>query len=148
MYFEDFQVGEVHTSPTLEMTADLIVQFARVYDPQPFHLDRDAAGQSVFGGLVAGGFQTAALTWALALRTGMFDRCAVAGLGVDRLRWHAPVREGDVVRAVFWLLDGRPSNSRPGVAVSRFAYEIRNQRDELLLSLEMSQLLKMRPAGA
>lgn len=144
-YFEDFELGKVFTSPSMEVGEDLIVDFARIYDPQYFHLDRERARESVFGGLVAGGFQTAALAWGLALRTGMFRDCALAGLGIDRLRWHTPLRAGDVVHARFWLLEGRPSNTRPGAGVATFQYEVRSQRDEVLLTLQLAQLLKYRP---
>jgi acyl dehydratase len=146
-YFEDFVRGVPFTTPPFEMTETVITEFARIYDPQYYHLDRDAARASVFEGLVSAGFQTASLTWGLALRSGMFDKCAVAGLGVDELRWLAPVREGDVVRVEFWLLEGRPSTSRPGHGVARFQYQVKTQRDEVVLKLQMTQLLLMRPAA-
>ncbi len=144
-YFEDFVVGEVHVSPPWEATEEEIVWFAQRYDPQYYHLDAARARDSLFGGLVAGGFQTAALTWGLALRTGMFDGVAVAGIGVERLRWLEPLRVGDVVRVEFRLLEGRPSRSKPGLATVRIAYAVKNQRDETILDLEMTQMIKCRP---
>jgi acyl dehydratase len=148
-YFEDFVVGEVLVSPEWEATEEEIVWFAQRYDPQYYHLDPARARDSIFGGLVAGGFQTASLTWGLALRTGMFEGTAVAGLGIDSLRWHEPMRAGDKVRVEFSLVEGRPSRSRPGLAAVTFAYAVRNQADRTLLTLKMSQLVRCRPsAGA
>ena len=144
-FFEDFSLGTVFTSPSMEVGEDLIVEFARIYDPQYFHLDPERARDSVFGGLVAGGFQTAALAWGLALRTGLFRDCALAGLGIDGLRWHTPLRAGDVVHTRFWLIKGRLSSTRPGAGVATFQYEVRNQLDELLLTLQLAQLLRCRP---
>jgi acyl dehydratase len=144
-YLEDFEPGRTHTSPAHTVSEQEALDFARRYDPQYFHLDPVAARDSVFGGLVLGGFQTAALTWALVQRTGMFERSALAGIGVDELRWHEPVRPGDTLRCEFALLDARPSRSRSDRGVARFRYELKNQRDETVLSLTIVQLLRRRP---
>ena len=144
-YLEDFEPGRTHTSPEHTVGEDEALDFARRYDPQYFHLDPVAARDSVFGGLVLGGFQTAALTWALVQRTGMFERSALAGIGVDELRWHQPVRPGDRLRCDFTLIDARPSRRQPDRGVARFRYELKNQRDETVLSLVMIQLLRRRP---
>ncbi|TMH21373.1 MAG: acyl dehydratase [Betaproteobacteria bacterium] len=117
-YLEDFEPGHTYTSATHTISNEEALDFARRYDPQYFHLDPVAARDSVFGGLVLGGFQTAALVWALVLKTGMFDKSALAGIGLDELRWHKPVRPG---------------------------YEVKNQRDETVLSLIMIQMLRRRP---
>ncbi|HZI82387.1 MAG TPA: MaoC/PaaZ C-terminal domain-containing protein, partial [Casimicrobiaceae bacterium] len=90
-YLEDFEAGRTYTSPSQTVGEEEALDFARRYDPQYFHLDPVAARDSVFGGLVVGGFQTAALAWALVQRTGMFERSAIAGIGLDELRWHKPV---------------------------------------------------------
>ena len=147
-YFEDFKVGEVIVTSTWEATEQEIVWFAERYDPQYYHLDRVRAEQSLFGGLVSGGFQTAALVWGLALRTGLFEGTAVAGIGVDEMRWLRPLRLGDVVRVEFQLLEGRPSRSKPGLATLTFLYVMKNQRDEDILSMRMIQMLKCRPGEA
>ncbi|HTS22156.1 MAG TPA: MaoC family dehydratase [Casimicrobiaceae bacterium] len=144
-YLEDFEAGRVYSSPSLTVTEDEALDFARRYDPQYFHLDAVAARDSVFGGLVLGGFQTAAIAWALVQRTGMFERSAIAGIGMDELRWHKPVRPGDTLRCDFALLDARPSRSQPDRGVARFRYELSNQRAEVVLSLLIIQLLRRRP---
>ena len=92
-----------------------------------------------------GGFQTAALAWALVLKTGMFDKSALAGIGLDELRWHKPVRPGDSLRCDFTLLEARASRTHNDRGVARFRYEMKNQRDETVLSLIMIQMLRRRP---
>jgi len=144
-YLEDFEAGRTYTSPSQTVGEEEALDFARRYDPQYFHLDPVAARDSVFGGLVVGGFQTAALAWALVQRTGMFERSAIAGIGLDELRWHRPVRPGDTLRCDFTLVDARPSRTHADRGVARFRYEVRNQRDETVLSLVMIQMLRRRP---
>lgn len=143
-FYEDFTVGEAIQSPTYEATSEEIIWFAQRYDPQYYHLDAERAGDSIFGGLVAGGFQTAALAWGLALRTGCFEGTAVAGIGVDELRWLRPLRLGDIVHVEFKLIDGRPSKSRPGIATTRFRYDVINQHREIVLSATFIQMIKCR----
>jgi acyl dehydratase len=147
-YLEDFEPGRVYTSPTQTISDEEALDFARRYDPQYFHVDAVAARDSVFGGLVLGGFQTAALAWTLVLKTGMFDKSALAGIGVDELRWHKPVRPGDTLRCDFSLLDARMSRTHDDRGVARFRYQVKNQRDETVLSLIIIQMLRRRPGPA
>lgn len=144
-YLEDFEPGRTYTSPTRTVTEAEALEFARRYDPQYFHVDPVAARDSVFGGLVLGGFQTAAIAWALVHATGMFARCALAGIGIDELRWHEPVRPGDSLRCDFTLLDARPSRTQVDRGIARFRYELRNQRAEIVLSFTIIQLLRRKP---
>jgi acyl dehydratase len=143
-YLEDFEPGRTYASPTHTVSEEEALAFATRYDPQYFHLDPVAARESVFGGLVLGGFQTAALSWALVLRSGMFDKCAMAGIGLDEVRWPSAVSPGDTLRCDFTLLDARPSKSRPEGGIARFRYVMKNQREEIVLSLIMIQLLRRR----
>jgi acyl dehydratase len=146
VYLEDFEPGVEYVSPPHSVTLDEALDFARRYDPQYFHTDPVAARRSAFGELVCGGFQTAALAWALVLRSRMFDRCALAGIGVDELRWLAPVRPGDTLRCRFALLERRFSASRPDRGVARFRYEVVDQLERTVLTLVITQLLRRRPA--
>lgn len=143
-YFDDFAIGRVFHTPTFTATQDKITSFAREYDPQYYHLDPVKAKESIFGGLVCGGFQTAALTWGLALQTGLFAECALAGVGIDELRWLKPVREGDVIHAEFQAIEATPSRSRPDIGRVTFLYEVKNQNGEIVLTLKMIQLLRRR----
>jgi acyl dehydratase len=147
-YFDDLKLGDTFTSPSFTLTDQEMIAFAEKYDPQPFHLNAEAAAATHFGGLVAGGFQTAALTWGLALKTGVFQKMALAGLGIDGLRWLKPVRVGDTLTCRFEVLETRRSSSKPGqgIAVSRF--DLINQHDDLVFTMRMAQLLKCREAQA
>ncbi|QSG09728.1 MaoC family dehydratase [Halapricum desulfuricans] len=99
IYFEDISVGETETFGSYTVSRDEIVEFARQYDPQPFHVDGEAAAESPFGGLVASGWHTAAMTMRV-LVDGFLERAATRGaLGVDELRWYDPVRPGDTLSA-------------------------------------------------
>ena len=144
-YLEDFEPGRTFNSPTRTVTEEEALDFARRYDPQYFHLDPVAARDSVFGGLVIGGFQTAALAWALVEQTGMFERSAIAGIGIDELRWHKPVHPWDTLRCDFTLVEARPSRTQADRGVARFRYEVRNQREETVLSMVIIQMLRRRP---
>lgn len=144
-YLEDFQPGVTYLSPPHTITEDEAIGFARRYDPQYFHTDPIAARDSVFGGLACGGFQTAALAWALVLESRMFDQCTLAGIGVDELRWLVPVRPGDTLRCRFTLIDSRPSGGKSDRGVARFRYEVVNQADRVVMTMVMVQLLRRRP---
>jgi acyl dehydratase len=147
-YLDDFEPGVAHLSPPHTISEEEAIGFARRYDPQYFHTDPVAARQSAFGGLVCGGFQTAALAWALVLQSRMFDQCPIAGIGVDELRWLAPVKPGDTLRCRFTLLDARRSDSKPDRGVARFRYEVLDQDQRVVMTLVMIQLLRYRPALA
>jgi acyl dehydratase len=144
-YLEDFLPGVTHVSPPHTVSEEEAIDFARRYDPQYFHTDPVAARDSAFGELVCGGFQTAALSWALVLKSGMFDHCALAGLGVDELRWLAPVRPGDTLRCRFTLLEARLSATKTDRGVGRFRYEVVDQGERTVLTLVITQLLRRRP---
>ncbi|HQW20274.1 MAG TPA: MaoC/PaaZ C-terminal domain-containing protein [Rhodocyclaceae bacterium] len=126
------------------VTEKEIIEFARHYDPQYFHLDAEAAKDSIFGGIVCGGFQTAALAWALAFKSSMFDDCSLAGIGIDELCWLEPVRPGNVLRCRFTMNEWRPSGSRPEAGVCRMRFEMVNQDDRPVMTMVMIQLLRRR----
>ena len=145
IYLDDFQPGESHVSPPQTITEEESIAFANRYDPQPFHTDRVAARDTAFGELVCSGFQTAAMAWALVQATGMFERCAIAGIGIDELRWLAPVKPGDKLRCRFTLLDAKPSSSKPDRGVARFRYEVIDQDERTVMTLVILQILRYRP---
>jgi acyl dehydratase len=144
-YAEDFPVGHRYITAPYAMTANEIVEVAQKYDPQYFHLDAEAARNSHFGGLVSAGVQTIALCWKLAHETGLFDDVVLAGIGFDHVRWLKPVRVDDVVHVELFLLEMTPSKSKPERAVARFQYEMKNQHDETVLTLQMLQIVRRRP---
>lgn len=147
IYLEDFLPGVVHESPPHKISEEEAIEFARRYDPQYFHLDPEAAKNSAFGELVCGGFQTASLSWALALKSGMFADCPLAGIGIEELRWLAPVRPGETLRCRFSMLDWRVSKTRPDAGVSRMRYELFTADERRVFTMVMIQLMRLRPAA-
>lgn len=129
LYFEDFPVGRQFTSGTLAVTADEIKAFAAQFDPQPFHLDEDAARRSPFGGLVASGWHTAALTMRLLVDGEIRMRSGVIGLGGE-LTWPRPVHAGDVLHVESRVLDAKRSRSKPDRGVVTVEHRTVNQRGE------------------
>lgn len=112
-YFEDFRPGEVQELGRVEVTRDEIVEFASRYDPQPFHLDEEAAARSPFGGLIASGWHTAALFMRLFVDGILRESASLGSPGVEELRWLAPVRPGDVLTGRVRVLETRASERDP-----------------------------------
>ena len=113
LYFDDLAVGQRFTTDSLRITTDAIKEFARQYDPQPFHLDDAAAKATIFGGLAASGWHSAALLMRLIVESGPPLAGGVIGSGIDELRWLRPVRPNDELHAELEVLEVRPSASRP-----------------------------------
>ncbi|MBU6506215.1 MAG: MaoC family dehydratase [Alphaproteobacteria bacterium] len=145
-YFDDFKVGDKFATATKTVTQDMIVEFAKVYDPQLFHLDPVAAKQTHFGGLIASGFQTLALGFRLIWDTGIFAASSMGSPGFDELRWLKPVRPGDTLRVEMEVTESRPSQSKPDRGIVRGAYRYVNQNGEAVLTFNSMHLLKRRPA--
>ena len=144
MYFDDFKVGDEFESSGITLTESLIIDFALKYDPQPIHLDATAAAAGPFGGLIASGFQTAALTFRLFWQTGLIADSSLGSPGLDELRWLKPVRPGDTLRVVVKVVEVRRSRSKPDRGVVRMAYTTLNQQGEAVMTLVGNQLLKAR----
>jgi len=134
-YFEQFQAGDVFELGSRTVSQDETIAFAREFDPQPFHVDPERARDSLFGGLIASGWHTAAIYMRL-LTDGLLNKTVSLGSpGIDELRWSRPVFPGDTLRARFTVLDTIPSKSRPGMGIIRGKGEVFNQRDEVVMSL-------------
>jgi len=140
-YLEDLQVGDRFESPPYEITEEAITEFAREFDPQPFHLDRDAASKSIFKGLVASGWHTAAITMRLLVTSGVNLAGGAIGLGADELRWPNPVRPGDKLRLEVEIVEVRQSRSKPDRGTVRIRYVTRNQKDEIVMTLMATVLV-------
>src|SRR5437763_6025884 len=115
-YFEDFAEGQVYELGEVSISEAEILEFARKYDPQPFHVDQAAAQHSMFRGLIASGWQTASMYMGLLVRGLLLDSASLGSPGVDELRWVKPVRPGDVLRGCVTIPSVRPSwkSSRRG----------------------------------
>jgi acyl dehydratase len=146
MFLEDFKVGDEFRSPGITLTESQIMDFALKFDPQPIHVDLTAAASGPFGGLIASGFHTAALTFRLFWQTGVIHDSSLGSPGLDELRWLKPVRPGDTLHVVVKVVEVRRSASRPDRGVVRMAYATLNQHGETVMSLVGNQLLKARPA--
>ena len=147
LYFDDFKVGAKFTSAAKTITDDMIVEFAKVYDPQPFHIDPAAATRSHFGGLIASGFQTLAFGFRLFYDTGVLSAASMGSPGFDELRWLKPVRPGDTLRVEMEVVESRPSQSKPDRGIMRAAYKYLNQKGEAVLTYTAMHLLRRKPAG-
>lgn len=133
-YFEDVDVGDTHKFGSYEVTREEIVEFAERWDPQPFHLNEEAARESIFGELVASGWHTAAICMRLLVKHHLSDRASAGARGVDELRWHQPVKPGDTLSVRTELLDKRPSESRWEIGNVRTKLTGLNQNDEAVIS--------------
>ena len=147
LYFEDFTVGRRFESPSLAITEAEIVEFARRYDPQPFHLDAETAARTPYGGLIASGLHTLTLTFKLFLDTGALGAASLGSPGLDEIRWLLPVRPGDTLRVVVEVAAARPSSSKPDRGIATLRYEMRNQHGQTVLTMTGHQLLRRRPSG-
>jgi len=145
-YFDDFKPGDRFQSAPLEVSEALIVEFARFYDPQVFHTDPRAAAESIYGGLIASGLQTIALTFKLFIETGTLAASSLGSPGLDEIRWKVPVRPGDTLHVVGEVLEVRVSSSKPDRGIVRIRYTTVNQRGEAVLTFIGNQLLRRRPA--
>jgi acyl dehydratase len=143
-YFDDFQVGERFSTRGITVTESAIIDFASRYDPQPFHIDIEAATASNYGGLIASGFQTLALGFRMVLETGIFRASSMGSPGFDELRWLKPVRPGDTLHTELEVMEKKPSSSKPDRGILRIAYRIKNQKDEEVLTFLSMHLLKRR----
>jgi acyl dehydratase len=132
-HFEDIEIGETQTFGSRDVTREEILDFAERYDPQPFHTDETAAAESLFGGLIASGWHTAAMTMAMVVENSLSESGAVGAVGVDELRWPNPVRPGDTLSVHTEVLDTEPWSDRLGLVRSRTT--TLNQEDEEVLSM-------------
>ena len=147
-YFEDFAVGQVFKpSGCVRVEKDEIVAYAKKFDPQPFHLDEDAARKSIFGTLVASGWHTAALTMSLIARSEHRAAGGTIGLGFESLRWPIPVLPGDELRIESEVLETRPSKSRPDRGLLKMRTRTFNQNGEVVQEVVANGMVPRRPVG-
>ncbi len=145
LYLEDLHVGDRFGSDIIEVTEKSIIAFAHEFDPQQFHLDPKAAEQSIFKGLSASGWHTAAMSMRLFITGEMKAAGGSIGLGVDELRWPQPVRPGDVLRLETEILDVRASRSKPDRGIIRIRNVTTNQRGELVQTFMAFVMVQRRP---
>lgn len=144
MFLDDFKISDRFVSPGITVTESMIIDFALAYDPQPFHLDAEAAAGTHFGGLIASGIQTLALGFRAFLQLGVFRACGMGSPGLDELRWLRPVRPGDTLHSDAEVVEVRPSRSKPDRGMLVLSFKIRNQRGEDVLTMRSMLLTRRR----
>ena len=140
---DDLKVGDRFKSEPLEVTEKQVIEFARKVDPQMFHLNRKSAERTIFKGLIASGWHTAAITMRLFVQTLNFAEGAI-GLGIDKLRWPNVVRPGDVLTVETKIVHSRPSRSRPNYGIIRLRNVTTNQRGEIVQTMTASAMVPRR----
>ncbi|AUG80683.1 dehydratase [Kitasatospora sp. MMS16-BH015] len=135
LYFEDFKAGDVHDLGLVSLTEQEIIDFGTQWDPQPFHVDREAAAASVYGGLIASGWQTASMFMRRYV-DGLLSESSCAGSpGVDEIRYHQPVRAGDKLRAKVYILGSRRSFSCPDTGVVQPRCQLETEDGTVVFSM-------------
>jgi acyl dehydratase len=147
-FWEDFHAGRVFDlGATDPVTRDAIIGFAREFDPQPFHLDDAAAEASLFGRLAASGWHTAAMTMRAMCDGYLLDSASLGSPGIESLRWLKPVFVGDRLHVRMVVIEARASKSRPGVGLVLSRWEVRNQHDEPVMTMEGWGMFRRRAGG-
>ena len=146
LYFEDLAPGQKYTGGRVRVTAAAIREFAAAFDPQPFHLDDAAARETLFGGLAASGWHTAALTMRMIVDGEFRPAGGIVGVGGE-LAWRLPVRPGDELCAEVEIVDTRPSRSRPHQGVVAVCITTRNHKGETVQVFKPTLFVDRRPAA-
>lgn len=133
-YFEDLAVGDRQPLGSIDVTEAEVLAFARSFDPQPMHLDAQAAAGSRFGGIIASGWHTAAMVMRLIAGARPLGNTEVLGIGVENLRWRLPVRPGDTLHVEMEVMSAQPSESNPCFGIVKYLVTTRNQRGETVMT--------------
>jgi len=144
-YFEDFRLGDRTDLGRYPVTEDEILAFARQYDPQRMHTDRDFAARTSFGGLIASGWHSCAMFMRLQVDGMLKESSAIASPGVDGIRWLRPVRAGDVLRAEAEVIEITPSRRRSDRGLVKHDCKVFNQKNELVMTLRTLALFGRKP---
>jgi acyl dehydratase len=144
-FLDDLTAGDKFVTGGVTLTESGIIDFALAYDPQPFHLDAAAAAESIYGGLIASGFQVVALAFRLFIQSGILAGSSMGSPGIDELRWFAPARPGDTLHAEVEVLAVTPSKSKADRGIARLRYTMLNQRREAVAGFIVNHLLLHRP---
>lgn len=141
LYFDDFEPGQQFRSKGATLSESQIMDFALTYDPQPFHIDKVAAEEGPFGGLIASGFQTLSLAFRLFYQANVINTCSMGSPGFDKLRWLRPVRPSDTLTAAAEVKEMRPSSSKPDRGTLLMDYTVTNQNAEPVMTFTAIHIL-------
>jgi acyl dehydratase len=145
-YFEDYAVGAVYEFGSLVVSEAEIVAFAERFDPQPFHVDREAAQESIYGGIIASGWHSSSMLMRLLVDNFLSSVASMGSPGVDEIRWPKPVRPNDELTLRVTVLEARVSMSKPDRGVMKTLSELFNQDRELVMSLRSTGFVGRRPS--
>jgi acyl dehydratase len=148
LYFEDFTPGRVFVHGPRRITRDEIVAFAAEFDPQPFHLDEEAARQTMLGGLSASGWHSCCLLMRMSAESFVLNSSSMGAPGVDEVRWLSPIRPGDDLTLRSTALETRVSKSRPDMGFVRIMFELSNGAGVKVMTLATSLMMGLRQGGA
>ncbi|MFW5679072.1 MAG: MaoC family dehydratase [Pseudomonadota bacterium] len=146
MYFDDFAVGQRFVTRGCTLSEGQILDFAFQYDPQPFHIDKEAAAKSPYGGVIASGFQTLLVAFRMFYAAGIINEGSIGSPGMDELRWLQPVRPGDTLHVEAEVLEVRPSRSRADRGTVVIANRVLAQTGTVVMTYRTIHLQQRRPA--
>jgi acyl dehydratase len=146
-YWEDFKVGDTGPMGVKAVDKDEVIAFAKAYDPQPFHVDEQAAEASMYGGLIASGWHTVAMVMRMMVDSYLRDSASLGSPGVDNVRWLKPVRPGDTIRGIRKVVETRASKSRPDMGLVKSQWEVFNQDGDLVMTMEGYGMFQRRQPG-
>jgi acyl dehydratase len=147
-WFEDYRPGLVLEFGSAAVDEAEVIEFARRFDPQPFHIDAEAAARGSFGGLIASGWHTGGLMMRLLVEHYLSPVASLGSPGIDELRWLAPVRPGDMLSVRVTILEARRSQSKPDRGLVRALMEVLNQRREVVMSMKALNFMLCRDTAA
>ena len=147
-YFEDFEPGRIIAVGSRTLGEEEIIAFARQFDPQPFHVDHDAAAKSMFGGIIASGWHTCSIMMRMMVDGFLSQAASLGSPGVDEIRWIKPVRAGDTIAVTTTVLDARASSSKPDRGVVHTMWEAKNQHGETVATVKGMGMFMRRPEQA
>lgn len=145
-YFEDFYPGQEIPLGTRHVTQEEIIAFATQFDPQPFHVDPEAAKHSIFGGVIASGWHTCSMIMRLVVDNLVGDSSSMGSPGLDQIRWIQPVRGGDTLTVVYQTKEVRPSASKPDRGVVVSVWQASNQHGDVVATVQGMGMYGRRPA--
>ena len=146
-WFEDFAVGQRFATAGCTLSEAQILDFAWTYDPQPFHIDREAAAAGPFGGLIGSGFQTLLVAFRLVYQERIINAASLGSPGLDEIRWPRAVRPGDTLRVAAEVVEVRPSRSKPDRGLVIVAYTVHNQDEDVVMTFRAMHLLRRNPSS-
>lgn len=143
-YFEDYIPGETHAFGAITVEADEVISFARRFDPQPFHMDPEAGKRSIYGGMIASGWHTAALMMRLFVDHYLSRAASLGSPGVDELRWLKPVYPGDTLSLRVTIIEATRSRSKPDRGIIRSDIQVLNQKNDVVMTMKALNFMRCR----